>query len=64
MAYNADGLYPDRAKKIERIHGYNFVCHGYSFEEFPDAFHMHPFTDRANSSGMEITFSLNVKAYK
>ena len=33
-----------------------FSCHGYSFEEFPDAFDMHPFTDRANSLGSGITF--------
>ena len=26
-----------------------FACHGYSFEEFPDAFDMLPITDRANS---------------
>ena len=35
-----------------------FVCHGYSFGEYPDAFDMHPFTDRANSLGTGITFSL------
>ena len=34
------------------------VCLGYSFEEFPDAFDMHPFTDRANSLATVITFSL------
>ena len=35
-----------------------FSCHGYSFEEFTDAFYMHPFTDRANSLGSGISFSL------
>ena len=35
------------------------ACHGYSFEEYPDAFDMQiPFTDRANSLGTGITFSL------
>ena len=34
------------------------ACHGYSFEENPDAFDMHPFTDRANFLGTGITFSL------
>ena len=27
------------------------ACHGYSFEDYPDAFDMHPFTNRANSLG-------------
>ena len=34
------------------------ACHGYSFEEYPDAFDMHSFTDRANSLGTGISFSL------
>ena len=34
------------------------ACHGYSFEEFPDAFDMHPVTDRANSIERGITFPL------
>ena len=34
------------------------ACHEYSFEEYPDAFDMHLFTDRANSLGTGITFSL------
>ena len=34
------------------------ACHEYSFEELPDAFDMHPFTDRANCLGTEITFLL------
>ena len=34
------------------------ACHGYSFEENPDAFDMYPFTDKANSLGTGITFSL------
>ena len=34
------------------------ACHAYSFEEFPDAFDLQPFTDRANSLGSGITFSL------
>ena len=34
------------------------ACHGYRFEEYPKAFDMYPFTDRANSLGSGITFSL------
>ena len=34
------------------------ACHGYSFEEYPETFHMYPFTDRANALGSGITFSL------
>ena len=39
------------------------ACHGYSFEEYPDAFDMHPFTDRANSLGTGITFSLDLTLF-
>ena len=34
------------------------MCHGYSFEEHPEAFDMYPFTDRANSLRSGLTFSL------
>ena len=34
------------------------ACHGYSFEENPDAFDIHSLTDRANSLVTGITFSL------
>ena len=34
------------------------ACHGYSLEEYPDAFDMHPFTYRANFLGAELAFSL------
>ena len=34
------------------------ACHGYSFEEFPDAIDIHPFIDRANSSEIGIIYSL------
>ena len=34
------------------------TCHLYSFEEYPEAFDMYPFTDRATSLGSGITFSL------
>ena len=34
------------------------ACHGYSFEEHPEAFDLYPFIDRANSLGSEISFSL------
>ena len=32
--------------------------HGYTFEEYTEAFDMYPFTDRANSLGSGITFSI------
>ena len=35
------------------------ACHGHGFEEYPGAFDMYPFTDRANFSGSGITFSLS-----
>ena len=34
------------------------ACHGYSFEEYPEAFDMYPFTERANSLGPGKTFLL------
>ena len=59
---NANGLYPLR---VQISNEFNLsavskkgmlACHGYTFEDFPDAFGMHPFTDRANSIGTWITF--------
>ena len=35
------------------------ACHGYSFEEHPEAFDMYLFTGRANSLGSGITFLLH-----
>ena len=62
MVYNANGLYLQKAQ-ISNVFTSSAVgskgilaCHGYSFEEFPDAFDMHPFTDRANSLGTGRTF--------
>ena len=64
MVYNANGLY---ANKTQISNEFNwstvsnkgiFTCHGYSFEDYPDAFDMYPFTDRANSAGSGITFLL------
>ena len=64
MVYNANGLYPHKAQ-VSNEFNWSAVsnkgilaCHGYSFEENPDAFDMYPFTDRGNSLGTEITFSL------
>ena len=34
------------------------ACHGYSFEEYPEAFDMYPFTERASSLGPGKTFLL------
>ena len=63
MVYNANGLYPHEA---QISNGFNssavgnkgiFACHGYSFEEYPEALDVHPFTDRANYLGSGITYS-------
>ena len=52
MVYNAS--------KAQKLNEFNssvvsnkgiLACHGYSFEDYPDAFDMHPFTNRADSLG-------------
>ena len=54
VVYNANGLYPHKAQISNEFNSSAvsnkgiLACHGYSFEEYPDAFEMHPFTDRAN----------------
>ena len=64
MVYNANGLYPHEAQisnefNLSAVSNKGILaCHGYSFEEYPDAFEMHPVTDRANFLGTGITFSL------
>ena len=64
MAYNANGLYPHKAQTSNEVNSSavskngKLACHGYRFETLPDGFDMHPFTDRANSLGTVITFSL------
>ena len=64
MVYNANGLYPHKAQisnEFNSLAVFNkgiLACHGYSFEEYPEAFDMYPFTDRANSLGSGIFFSL------
>ena len=64
MVYNANGLYPHKAQISNEFNSSAesnkviLACHGYSFEEHPDAFDMHPFTDRANSLGTRIIFPL------
>ena len=64
MVYNASGLYPHKAQMSNDFNSSAvrneaiLACHGYSFEQYPDAFDMHPFTDRANSLETGITFSL------
>ena len=64
MVYNANGLYPHKAHISNEFNSSAvsnkgiLACHGYSFEVNPDAFDMYPFTDRANSLGTRITFSL------
>ena len=65
MVYNANELYPHKAQISNEFNSSAvsnrevLACHGYSFKEFPSAFDMHPFTDRANSLGTWITFSLS-----
>ena len=62
MVYNANGLYPHKAQIPNELNSSSVCkkgmlgCHGYSFEEFPEAFDMYPFTDRANSLGTGIIF--------
>ena len=64
LFYNANGIYPYKAQKTNELNASAvsnkgiFACHGYSFEEYAEAFDMFPFTDRANSLGSGITFSL------
>ena len=64
MVYNANGLYSHKAQISNEFNSLSvsnkviLACHGYSFEEFPDAFDMHPFTDRANFLGTAITFKI------
>ena len=65
MVYNASGLYPHKAQISNEFNSSAvsnkgiLACHGHSFEETPDPFDMHPFTDRARSLGTGITFSLH-----
>ena len=62
--YNANGLYPHKAQISNEFNSSAvsnkgiLAGHGYSFEEYPDAFDMHPFTDGTSSLGTGITFSL------
>ena len=64
MVYNANGLYPHKAQISNEFNSSAvsnkgiLACHGYSFEEYPEAFDMYTFTDRANALGSGITFSL------
>ena len=69
MAYNANKLYPHEAQVLNDFNSSAvskkgiLACHGYSYEEYPDAFEMHLFTDRANSLGTGITFSLGLTLF-
>ena len=64
MVYNANGLYPHKAQITNEFNSSAMsnkgilACHEYSFEEYPDEFGIHPFTDRAKSLGTGIPFSL------
>ena len=54
MVYNANGIYPHKEQISNEFNSSalgkkgKFSCHGYSFEEYPEALDMYPFTDRAN----------------
>ena len=64
MVYNANGLYPHKAQILNEFNSLAvsnkgiLACHWYSFKEYPEAFDMYSFTDRANSLGSRINFSL------
>ena len=64
MVYNANELYPHKAHISNEFNSSALsnlgilACHGYSFEEFSEAFDMYPFIDGANSLGSGKTFSL------
>ena len=64
MVFNNNGSYPPKAQISNEFNSSAVsnkgipACQRFSFEEYPDAFDMHPFTDRANSLGTGITFSL------
>ena len=62
MVYNANGFHPHKAQISNKFNtsavSNKLACHGYIFEEYPDAFDMHPFLDGANSLRKGITFSL------
>ena len=63
MVYNANGFYFHKARLLIEFNSLLvgnkglLACQGYSYEEFPEAFDMYPFTDRANSSGTGINVS-------
>ena len=59
VAYNANGLYPHKSQISKEFNNKGILaCHEYSFEEYPEAFDMYQFTDRAKSLGLEINFLL------
>ena len=57
MVYNANGLYPHKAQ-ISNEFNSSAVSNKGILEDYPEAFDMYPFTDRANALGSGITFSL------
>ena len=64
MVYTANGIYPLKVKITNDINSLAvsnkgiLACHGYSFEEYPEAFDMYLSSDRAISLGSGIIFSL------
>ena len=59
---NANGLYPHKTQISNEFNSSAvsnkgiLACHGYSFEEYPEAFDMYPSTDRASYLGSGIIF--------
>ena len=55
MAYNANEFYPHKVQLSKEFNSSAVNCkgilasHRYSFEEYPEAFDIYPFNDRANS---------------
>ena len=59
-----NALYPHKAQISNKINSTSGISkgilagHGYSIEDIPGAFDMYSFTDRANSLGTRINFSI------
>ena len=64
MVYNPNRLYPHKAQISNEFNSSAvsnkgiLTCHAFSYEEYPEAFDMYPFTGRADSLASSIIFSL------
>ena len=65
MVYDTNGFYSLKAQISNDFNSSTvsnegiLACHGYSFEEYLEAFDKYPFTDRAIYLGSRIVFSLH-----